>query len=46
MHAYNWHPVTWISHMLDVEIYGLEAGGTTAQTCCSIWQTWCCCIWF
>ena len=27
MHAYNWHPVTWISHMLDVEIYGLEAGG-------------------
>jgi len=26
-HAYNWHPVTWISHMLDVQIYGLDAGG-------------------
>ena len=21
-----WHPLTWISHMLDVQIYGLEAG--------------------
>jgi tetratricopeptide (TPR) repeat protein len=28
-HAYasNWHPLTWISHMLDVEIFGLHAGG-------------------
>jgi tetratricopeptide (TPR) repeat protein len=26
-HLYNWHPLTWISHMLDVEIYGLHAGG-------------------
>lgn len=23
----NWHPLTWISHMLDVEIYGLAPGG-------------------
>jgi len=23
----NWHPLTWISHMLDVELYGLDAGG-------------------
>lgn len=23
----NWHPLTWFSHMLDVEIYGLNAGG-------------------
>ena len=23
----NWHPLTWLSHMLDVQIYGLEAGG-------------------
>jgi len=23
----NWHPLTWLSHMLDVEIFGLEAGG-------------------
>jgi Flp pilus assembly protein TadD len=22
----NWHPVTWLSHMLDVEIFGLKAG--------------------
>src|SRR5436190_10014530 len=24
--AGNWHPVTWISHMLDVEIFGANAG--------------------
>jgi protein O-mannosyl-transferase len=24
---YYWHPVTWVSHMLDVELYGLNAGG-------------------
>jgi tetratricopeptide (TPR) repeat protein len=24
--AGNWHPVTWISHMLDVELFGLDAG--------------------
>jgi tetratricopeptide (TPR) repeat protein len=22
-----WHPVTWLSHMLDVQIFGLKAGG-------------------
>ncbi len=26
-HASNWHPLTWLSHMLDVELYGLEPGG-------------------
>jgi tetratricopeptide (TPR) repeat protein len=26
-HCANWHPITWISHMLDVEIYGINAGG-------------------
>ena len=26
MHAANWHPVTWLSHMLDVELYGMNAG--------------------
>lgn len=25
-HASNWHPVTWLSHMLDVELFGLNAG--------------------
>ena len=23
----NWHPLSWLSHMLDVQIYGLNAGG-------------------
>jgi tetratricopeptide (TPR) repeat protein len=26
-HAGNWHPLTWLSHMLDVELYGREPGG-------------------
>jgi tetratricopeptide (TPR) repeat protein len=26
-HAYNWHPLTWISHMLDCQLYGLHPGG-------------------
>jgi protein O-mannosyl-transferase len=25
--AANWHPLTWISHMADVQIFGLRAGG-------------------
>jgi len=26
-HAANWHPLTWISHMLDCQLFGLNAGG-------------------
>ena len=26
-HGANWHPLTWISHMLDAEIYGLSPAG-------------------
>ena len=26
-HASNWHPLTWLSHMLDCQIHGLWAGG-------------------
>jgi tetratricopeptide (TPR) repeat protein len=26
-HAGNWHPLTWLSHMLDCEIYGLNPMG-------------------
>ena len=26
-HAHNWHPSTTISHMLDCQLYGLNAGG-------------------
>ena len=22
----NWHPLTWLSHMLDVQLYGLHPG--------------------
>ncbi len=25
-HSSNWHPLTWISHMLDCELFGLDAG--------------------
>jgi len=25
-HAANWHPLTWLSHMLDVQLFGLPAG--------------------
>ncbi|PKN29551.1 MAG: hypothetical protein CVU64_07660 [Deltaproteobacteria bacterium HGW-Deltaproteobacteria-21] len=25
-HSSNWHPLTWISHMLDVELYGVNPG--------------------
>jgi hypothetical protein len=27
VHAANWHPLTWISHMLDCQVYGLNPGG-------------------
>jgi len=26
-YAANWHPLTWLSHMCDCELYGLWAGG-------------------
>ncbi len=26
-YAANWHPLTWISHMVDCEFFGLNAGG-------------------
>lgn len=25
-HMGNWHPLTWVSHMADVELFGLDAG--------------------
>ena len=27
MHAANWHPLTWLSHMLDCQLYGLNPAG-------------------
>jgi len=26
-HQSNWHPLTWLSHMLDVQLFGMWAGG-------------------
>jgi lipoprotein NlpI len=26
-HAANWHPLTWLSHMADIELYGLNPKG-------------------
>ncbi len=26
-HAGNWHPLAWLSHMLDCQLYGLKADG-------------------
>jgi protein O-mannosyl-transferase len=25
-HAYNWHPLTWLSHMTDVSLFGVKPG--------------------
>lgn len=25
-HAANWHPLTWLSHMMDVQMFGINAG--------------------
>lgn len=27
MHSANWHPLTWLSHMIDCQIYGLHPSG-------------------
>ncbi len=29
-YAANWHPITWLSHGLDVSLFGVEAGGAHA----------------
>src|SRR6185503_364618 len=26
LHASNWHPATWLSHMLDCELFGVNPG--------------------
>lgn len=31
-HASNWHPLTWLSHMLDVELFGLRPAGHHATS--------------
>lgn len=32
VHAGNWHPLTWLSHMLDVELFGLNPLGHHATS--------------
>jgi tetratricopeptide (TPR) repeat protein len=32
MHAANWHPLTWLSHMLDCRLFGLNAGNHHATS--------------
>ena len=31
-YSYNWHPLTWISHMLDVQLFGLNPMGHHATS--------------
>src|ERR1700742_2793261 len=26
-HSANWHPLTWLSHMMDCQLFGLNAAG-------------------
>ena len=35
-HAANWHPLTWLSHMLDCQFYGpaMRPGAITPAACC------------
>jgi len=32
MEASNWHPLTWLSHMADFQLYGMNAGGHHATS--------------
>ena len=34
MSAANWHPLTWLSHMLDVQLFGTSATGPHAVNVC------------
>src|SRR5271157_4274930 len=33
-HSSNWHPMTWISHMIDWKLYGKSAGGHHITNLC------------
>jgi tetratricopeptide (TPR) repeat protein len=32
VHVSNWHPLTWLSHMLDCQMYGLDPSGHNATS--------------
>ena len=40
-----YHPLTWLSHMLDCEVYGLEAGGHHLTNLVFHLATRCSCSW-
>jgi tetratricopeptide (TPR) repeat protein len=48
-YASNWHPLTWVSHMLDVELWGLNSGAHhlvnlflhVANACLLLVVLWC-----
>ncbi len=39
LHSANWHPVTWLSHMLDCQLYGMWPGGLISPMSFSMWPT-------
>ena len=41
--AANWHPITWLSHALDVQLFGVTPRARTSSTCCSTSSTLYCC---
>ena len=42
--AANWHPATWLSHMADVSMFGMDVAGTISRACCSTRPTCCSCF--
>ena len=42
-HQANWHPLTWLSHMLDVELFGPGPAGPHAVNAILHALTRCCC---
>ena len=43
-HSSNWHPLTWLSHMLDCELFGLDAGKHHAMAV--VWHALNACLLF
>ena len=41
--AANWHPLTWLSHMLDCQLYGCIPAAITRPICFFTSPTLCCC---
>jgi len=44
-HAANWHPLTWLSHMLDVTLFGVDPGSMALENvglhvCTSLLLLW------